>query len=621
MLDAQKLIDDFKNQLVGTNQNIYNLDNDQNQPHYPMIFIFLGEEATKGYSMISNNIFKIWHQFQQELLFLEVIQDEETKYIKLEREGKTSLTIEELNKEIVFLFSRETHFRNKHNLYITFLFDSTECKSVEEFNKWLEISNTLGNMLGSFANTFKEMTILLNENELNTDLPRKLRRELAKYNNQEGSALDSCDGILVFSNRLEDGTRLGDKDMDNCYRMISSAMVLSNNKDTTVASRFLNKEILTARYSVEEKPVKEISQVIVTQLVRRLYEHVTKENRVLNIDSKILKDLKITEQGTFEVLDDYAEQEIQKMNLDILKFFPRKTMEEIGDIKSLSSAEFDEITMNAWTNYLLKIVQKVFDQAQNEGGIYEQWKKQIKESLNSKFSKEGLMFLRKNKEQLYQLIKNRQQEPSRERRILDVAREKLKYLFSSDEDILQAFMDIIDEEGELAEAFINGITELNNSIARLFKINDKTITSYYEPKVDQFLNSHLELFEQLNGSFVDIKKILEEILSGDESFKLSFDKEYAERLKIVKGLKPSNAASMIREDLVNNQSTYLKIPFGLGSPRLSAILLKKDESSPDTLYRHLKTFFDETMYYYNTNCNDAAEFIALYEVTRDQLDN
>ena len=46
------------------------------EPQFPMLAVFIGDDAIKGFSSIASNLFEIWPQYQRELRFIGVTRKE-----------------------------------------------------------------------------------------------------------------------------------------------------------------------------------------------------------------------------------------------------------------------------------------------------------------------------------------------------------------------------------------------------------------------------------------------------------------------------------------------------------------------------------------------------------------
>lgn len=596
--------------------------NNGKEPQYPMLVVFVGECSVNGYADIYSNIFRNWPQYQQEIKFVEVQKaDSGEQYYRLdmnsERVQKKQLTVTELNDLVTSLYSVNNHFQDKSKLIVYFIMDTTNMCCENDFLEGLKILEATKVALGTDEQDLLDMLfILLNESLSRQKIAKQIRNCLCVDENRK------CISTFVFSNKRSDNAIT--EDWGICYKMVASLMALSNNSNVHVMQSLFNKGFYTASYARSEKPIENIGQVIVNEIIDRLSAVKSKQVYELLEEENFLLRLGITKEGYFHILNDYVDKVLVPLlpSKEKLEFFPRRSMEEF-DMTSLSAKEISEETMGAWDAYLATIVQHAQEKVNMDSATRVLWAKQYAGQLHANFTAGELVYLKEHLLEVKDKINNTNR-PLRDSAVLSFATLNLKYLLSSNLEMIKFFVNIIEEEGNKAMDFVETWNALLSSRMHVFSIRDENITKYYSKKVRNYFDYHevefVEEFKKLQDSVElekFLKKTIDQILKSDAIFYAPFEEELESRMK-EDGVITLDSKQYIRQKLTGDGvHTYLQINFSYGNPIFSAILLKTGTA----LHSNLKNNLSETIYYYDTGCGDCAEAINIYELQDYHLIN
>ena len=100
------------------------------EPNFPMLTVFLGEEALRSFPAVAADLFRLWPQYREELCFLSVTRGETGPCFRLlRREGEETraapLTEAELGETVGGLFGIQNHFADHGQLLIYYLMDTS----------------------------------------------------------------------------------------------------------------------------------------------------------------------------------------------------------------------------------------------------------------------------------------------------------------------------------------------------------------------------------------------------------------------------------------------------------------------------------------------------------------
>ncbi len=591
------------------------------EPYSPMIVSFLGQEAIEGYRDVATHLLNMWPSYQNEFLFLGVTEGAKgVEFTELRLVGTDvaveTIAAEEIGNRVSSLFGLKSHFQDRSRLFIFNVMDTTRFSSAADFEHWTCIMQTVRNsFIDRSIDTLDMLIVLLNENigERQTT-SAKIKNVL--YNNRAAYHFST----LLLSNRRSDHTIL--EDWDSCYRVIANTIALTNNSETQIAGVLFEKGVYTAAYACEEKPVSKIGQTVIKKLIERLSKESFGTSGNLFNDRQTLAKLGVSQDRTIELLDSYAEQNLFKMlpSAEQLQLFPRKQCQDYDDLSALSEKDFNLLTMNCWDSFLNQITERARENVQRDSNIRANWKSLYSKKVSSEFSINDLIWL---KDHIVDVRKNLSSArlPSQEVQVLSAAKSQLKYMLSSNVELISIFVETIQELGSEAEIFLKEWNELLRSGLSVHAIRDENITQFYNRKAQNFFDHNGTEISEAFRKITDAEALkaylfglIDRMIESDSVFSAPFEEELESRLQ--EEALPINAKQYIRQKLTGeNVPVYYQAQFNVGTPIASCILIKIGTQ----LYSNLVNHLSNTTYYYDTGSGNSAEALNYYVVSSDNL--
>lgn len=622
-LSIQNLIQHFEDRLHQIDrQNIGDIVG--KEPQFPQLVIYLGNDAINAHQEVSYSLLQMWPQYQMELKFLGVNMAEGLAFSELtcDSDQLTSISEDGVKEIASSLFGTKMHFRDRSKLLVYYVLDTTSFRNKDDFLVWLSSISKIKQLLCSDPSDVMDMlVVLLNENLVRQKTATQIRNCLSTY--YTGSYIrKTVNNILILSNRRSDNAIL--EDWQICYKMVSAIIALSNNSDTHVTASIFCNSVLTARYAREEKPISQIGQVVVRNLLGELADSIPQSDPKLLDDPRLTEKLGLTPNGTFSMLDQYAESSLYTLlpTEEQLELFPRKDSSVQTSMGAMSAKNFNEYTMDAWNQYLASIATSAQEKVAMNSAVRQGWSEEYRNILVRAFNKEEILYLADHIDDVAGIMA-KTRIPVQDAKVLDAAKDQLKYMLSNDPQLIEVFVNALRHQGSVALEFTQAWNALLKSRRRIFDVRDANMAAFYERKVRNFCDrrgtdmcTSFSALHDTDELLKFLKSALEDIIDSDDIFSAAFEDELECRLN--EDALPTDAKQYIRKKLTGNEvCTYLQTNFDLGEPVVSAILLKI--GTP--LYKNLYSNLAPTTYYYNTGSSNSAEALVIYEVSEENLVN
>ena len=621
-------------------KSVFELTNDITVNSYdipvnPFVIVQLGHSNRENFEVIANYLYQIWPNFTTLPLFWSVdIKDNEISYIKYTFQNfrlyKEESDWTSFVNAISNLRGFNSPFKDKRIFLFYYIIDTSSYECSDEFNKWVKSSEKL---IDELDPTFmiNELHFVLFDEETKTQInkSKKIKNMICEVQRS-----DKMKNFLLLSDETNRGIlKSGDKiNWSLPYHVIVSSIVLSNFHDTHITKTFKENRILTAKYSRKEKPIKEISQIVVICLMDKFNEYITQSVKEV---SKFKERIGITKEGTIKFLDDYVDNTLKealpsKAELDQFPIYDsdiNSILDKYGfetpDYFKCTAKEFNKLTCGIWDLYLKELSLSCIGSLQNDEKQRRKWEEMFKNELIENFNTNEILSLSNdlNLEQFFGQI----EKPQEEKKVLDVAVTKLKYNLSTDKELINLFLSVINTIGTETQNFKNQWIKFYNSKTKLFNTKEEKVEEFYKNKIKQYfvkLKKDHNFEDEMKKiySMEDLEKLFKEIiidiLNDDDIYIASFEKELASRLGNVSFVGLGNVIfnELTKEDLCDFLGTYTPLTNQL----FSAILMKKGTE----LYHNLeKTIKKENIKVFDTGNNQAAETLILYEVTTDQIES
>lgn len=594
------------------------------EPHFPQLVIYLGNGASCAHAEVSSNLLQLWPQYEDELKFLCVQQADGLKYYEMpvgSTQG-TPLSEDGVREIASALFGTRMHFADRSRLLVYFILDTTGMQELDEFVSWLPAIQSIKALLCPDSTDLMDiLCLLLNENLVWKKTAAKIRNYLSDFY-ISSEMRKTISNVLLLSNRRSDNAILEDWEVG--YKIISAVIALSNNEEPRIPEKVFGNAVLTASYAREEKPISQIGQVVVGSLLDALVEHIHHTDPKLLEDPKLPEKLGLTKNGTFSMLDTYAEQNLYGLlpSEEQLELFPRRDANAQTNMSMMSANAFNEYTMGAWEQYLEEIVHTAQEKVARNSAIRQKWSEGYRRLLANTFKKEEILYLVDHIDDAEEIM-SKTRRPSYDAKVLTAAKDQLRYMLSSDRKLIRIFVDALQQQGRIVSDFTQAWNTLLASRKKMFGVRDANMSTFYERKVRNFIDRRgSEIFDKFTAIHSTealeefLQNVIEAVIDSDDIFSAAFEDELERRLN--EDALPTDAKQYIRRKLTGGSVyTYLQTNFALGGPVVSSILIKI--GTP--LYKNLCSNLTPAPYYYNTGSSSAAEALVLYEVSRENLVN
>lgn len=594
------------------------------EPQFPQLVIYLGNDASNAHAAVSASLLQTWPQYQNELKFLSVQKGEKPSYSEfmVGNEMSVPLTEDGVREIASAMFGTRMHFADRSKLLVYYVLDTTSIVTLEDFLSWLPVIRSVKQLLCPDATYVLDMLfLLLNENLVRQKIAAQIRNYLSDF--YSGNEMrKTVSNVLLLSNRRSDNAIL--EEWETVYKIVSAVIALSNNDDTQVTANIFCNSILTVSYAREEKPIAQIGQVVVRNLLNVLADNIQPTDSKLMEDPKLDEKLGLTQNGTFSMLDQYAQANLNMLlpTEEQLELFPRRDTNAQTNMSMMSANQFSEYTMGAWNQYLTEIANKAREKVAKNSAVRQNWSDEYKKHLISTFSKEEILYLVDHLNDVTEIM-GKTRQPSNDAKVLAAAKEQLKYMLSNDKDLIQIFVRALQQQGQIALEFTRAWKALLQSRRQMFDVRDENISTFYGRKIRNFIDrrgneicTKFASIHDTNELVKFLQNVIEDIIDSDEVFSAVFENELESRLS--EDALPTDAKQYIRKKLTGNHVfTYLQTNFALGEPVVSSILIKI--GTP--LYKNLYSNLTPTTYHYDTGSSNAAEALVIYSVSKENLVN
>lgn len=617
--EVKELIQYFENRQRRRNE--FGMDTfDGEGPKYPMAVIYMGEDAAKAHKEIGRILSRIWPPYKDEICFLDmqVVSDQNVEFYEVGDRNQICSDAQ-ISSMITSLFSANTHFSDRSNIMVFFILDTSGIHTAEEFKIQVDaVKAAKGKLLAN--NQMIMLNILLNEDFTHAEEAKQIRNAIGEMFYGQTQDTSHIDSTFLISNRRNDNIIF---EWDVCYRMLADIMVLADNSDTRIATVMFNEKVKTLGYALAEKPLEKIAQVVVSTMIRRIakYQLNTTTSNLL-FDDELDKKLGITPEGTLFLLDQYAEKELimRLPSLSQLEYFPRSTSDDIDPIEKMSYAKFDELTMGAWSCFLEQIIQRADAKVSTGKRQSALWKEEYQKQLKQNFTADELVMISENQKTLTEKF-GAVRVAGGSGDILSTAKANLRYRLSSNESLIQLFIEALMEQAEKEKKFIEAWSHLASSMGTMFGVGDQNLAAYYEKSTNAFFDRNDKGIKDKFQQLKDVEElwefltyVIDQIINNDGIYSAPFENELQERLNAAAD--PKDARSYIRRQLTGSEvHVYLHVSMALDRPLISTMILRQDTP----LCSNLRANLDETTCYYNAGCGDAAEAIEVYVVEQTNL--
>ena len=632
MLTAERLVELFEARLA----KIERADDESargEEPSYPFMVLFLGEESAKNCPGIAARIASLWPQYASDMALVSVNKMEANggfEYVQYVFDGQAafsgeSCSPENVSKAVTKLFSATGgHFKNRSSLFVYCVFDTSAAASASECKEWIDALPAIRDELG--LNILDPRTMLftfVDESPAHHSVSSDIRKY---FSGPDLVAGEDGLSVLLLSNRLYDNSFLDD--WSSCHNIVVACMALSNSGDSHVRAVLFSRGFETVGYARMEKPTRAIGTVVVSTLLSWLARSSGEVPHDLLDDPELPARLGITKDGTVAVLDEYVNVHLAKTRLpklEQLTSFPRRTMDDHGDISKMSFAAFDAMTMGAWRAFIDGIIADDIEGAKQSYQLNNAWREAYAKSLHQEFSLRELIYLADNKDKLRSLF-GASKAWDGYGPVLTASVDLLRYQLSSQSEVIELLLDELERQGENAKVFVSAWDALVQSRLALHDVDDydtrtRYVSEFYKHTMQDFIDrkgnevgSTFEILGRVDELASFFEGLIDQVIEFDSVFTSSFEVELKKRLEYSSNAEDTQKT--IREILSGSGIvTYLRTVSPLGLESLSAMLYRKGSK----LQQYMTNVLPEDTFFYNTGQGYAAETLRVYRIESTNL--
>ncbi len=575
-------------------------------PNYPACVVYLTPSAKKRHEQLIQCLRRIWRGGVNDLCCYETAIENGGCRISRADGGSMNLLA-----EIQRMFSTQTKFHSRSGINIYCVLDSADVKDIRSFADCINMACYF-KQCTKMKNSSLFLLLLLDESLQNQQYANQIR---AWMRGQYQNLLKHLTSVCLISNRCGDGTTL---DSYQTTLAAANAILLTDTHNEGIAARmqaFRTARVFTLAHSSLQKPVDEIGWVVLKNTVERLCA----VNAPVQTDKgKLSELLHLSPDGCFTTLEPWEKQRFDALpSAQELEFFPRREPYDGVRLADLSYAEFDQLTMGSVESCL-----------RNFGGSSgTEFVSQAAASYQAQLSAElpisvlaGL-----SESTVHTLFFETHAAAAYQQSPVLTALQWILHKQCSDL-VREAFYD----------AVCGLITQAKQQVSFYKNLQAQLLLDYgfihFSPNVEQYYGvitqryldaaavgqgQSLKCFQNalLNEKQIEenLKRVLDEIISSNESFYTAFDEEM--RMRIGKA-DYATVAAAVQSKLLGHGSgsnACWNTPYPL-SPFYRAILmnLSLDEKG-SLLTQQLKSMFGgQSVEYFNTGNSDAVESVTVF---------
>ena len=590
--------------------------NSYRTPEFPMLVVYLGEDSISGHKDISENLFRMWPAFRNELQFIglkKTASDFECESLDSNNSiGSAPLKYDDISGYVRQLFNKTTHFNKFDSFIVYYILDTSSIGGGEEFQSWLSIINRFIEAMDVDMNMVNSLLCVLLEGGITHEKEYKeIRSVLAKMT--DGSMPD-CPAVntMVAGKYLSNGTLL--PDWSDVYHIVASTIALSNDHSVDSRRPFFSYPVITPYYARVCKTVDQMSQIIVDEFLEFLSEKIKigSTYSLANIDD-LNNRLGITQQGSVSMVEKLVEREVEAYypTYDQLVMFPVKDWENPVDFNGVTKEQFDELTMGGWSAFLTSLKSRISNSLM-ESGLKRQYAKQ----LETKFSTKELSCFADNLTELKHIFHNSSRKLDCSDDFFARSKKEMVSSISTSETVLEQLIQAVTETSARAKAMERTWQAIFDSKNEIHHSKDAVLKAFYHQRLVEYFDKHgqeiITVFRNCQSEG-ELQQCFDEqlvhYLHHDPVFHLSFAKSLA-MILAANGL-PLTPAQYIQEKIVNSTTYFHALSQIDQSAGSAAIIMDIDEKE---LYKELKQILPSSVFYYDTNMVGSIEYIQMFKL-------
>lgn len=580
---------------------------------YPTVVISLNqkEETAELAVKIKKQILRLLPAYRGSIPFFEMRKEENLQFSEIDVEK--NLSEETMRERIAELYEENSYFKKFNKLLVFYVLDLTNAADKRDLDQCLEMIRECEQKF-----SFRENILFLAINEKfgNESQAADIRREYARLYFDEGTAAEIVPCTYLVSNQNTMGSVMP-KGNGYFSKIFADTILLCDCEDAYVSDAMRSKGIKTVGFTTQEKPVNDIAKACITSMLTgmgrlRNSGEVIQHNQ---IEEKLAEKLNAISSILAPYLDSVARNLPTR---EMMQFFPRRTCEDM-DLSTLSMKKLNEETYGAWDCYVSKIAEKIEETLEFEllqGGKFAE---KIESYLRENFLREELIWFSQNLEVVRDGLEKKQIDADPGKSAVEMMKENIIDSVCKNERVKKIIIEEFDKVGKDAKRFQEYWKEIENPGSIIVEQAD--IIKFYDKKVRSYIEEHQERLKAEFQKIVtedEMEKFLNREMKGminsNPVFRIPFEEELIQR---VNDREPEQALRLLTDKLSGNKvKIWIRSNGMVLNEPIQKVLLLQDNTS---LYQSLKRVLDHGMYYYDTDLNESADALNVYEVRKEHI--
>ena len=578
------------------------LDKVFDSPISPMIvFNMTSTQSVEDIDYIQNNLFSIWPHYKDVIPFVS---------------DYSSFNVQDNMQN---LMSTATGFDDYNEIRLYFMVDTSEMPNREAFFDKLNEIKKIRNEISHYSNPKCILFLLF---AANLESSKEIRSSLSDLYEGDHFGLDL---VVLVSNQLRSGAFVS-SDRERIGELVSFILLTNGGSSSELNVIGVDGfKVVTIKAFHQEKPYKDISQVIINRIFYKIQELIRDQHHTFEI-TEFLEKIGVNQVShCFEIFEKYNKDSV--IDEAELYFFPVNGPDKNIDINLLSYDDFNQMTFFTLEAYLKRLIgsSQYFDDIVKERMIQE-----YREYLYKKFTLWELNTLQGHIEQLErEYLAGVNGTVDAGKRIVEKVNFRYKSGVSTAPEFYSGFFDEIRKLCDNAKNMSESINELINEIGALRPVRDETIRKYYQFITDEYFREHtsvlsdllrVDILQQADIKTAFINKI-KELIDGIIATKSDvFSLPYVEELQIrLSHTSNEPFVNVIRREVIEREDN-MKVYFRpeIGSARdIQTIFGKPPVLLINKELKDIAASVDYTVA--NTMSNSFIEKIDLYKIEKGNI--
>lgn len=580
----------LKNLIAKSAGHLHQIGNTRNNrsgklPISPMVTVILGDKTLNNTSIIVEEFEDNHPSVADDMVFISV-SDRGDKIGLFDPQSQKYVvtTFDDVKKHLIqTCYGVGTSFSDLGQIFISFILPTEIITSDETYQNWLDIIPDVKEKIKPKKDIHIKSSLFLLIDE---DAPRHDIKETLK---NFGDTDFVTDTVYLLPRELSNGVIVSDYSLH--YQAIAAILTLIND----IKNYYLHNKVVTVGYQRVVKPNVEISQIIVSYLIDKIYSQIwlnqVREEDIVskchNVISELIKGLSFSTPNT-----------------SLIDSLPRRYMDREIRLEEETAEDIDKLTMGTFSLFIKQYAQNEFKEvALGSSYISDQIQKLPPREIIELSTIDYLG-------QLFE-IDSPTMSLKGEDYIDKVIEKELRILLKK--DTIVGINDAVSNMSLLKKEY----EDLLNKRLLLRKIKDTGLEQFYNEQLDKYwednkyrIISKIESIRDIETLNSELENVVTELDKYIPILQLSFEEELSQRFGVV-GNRPQDIYDLINKKFLKNT-----VPFYKTNTVLSTVIMLNDSRVRGSLSDYLS---NNKFQLYDTANPNALEAVTFYQVDTKSL--